>query len=49
MGDQHLNIAIAVRAGFAIKVDYKTITLEQFEDALNEMLTNPKYVIATRV
>lgn len=40
--DQQLNIGKAVNLGWAIKVDYATITEEHFEWAINEILNNPK-------
>lgn len=43
LGDQHLNIAKAVQSGFALRIDFETITQKEFDSALQEMLLNPKY------
>lgn len=39
-GDQHLNIKRASNAGWAITLNYKNITTESVQWALNEILSN---------
>lgn len=42
-GDQKLNIAGAVEKGYAIKVSYGELNEETLENALSELLNNPRY------
>jgi len=41
--DQALNIKAGEAAGFAIGLDYRTISEDKLKSALNELLTNPKF------
>ncbi|XP_016952990.1 UDP-glycosyltransferase UGT5 isoform X2 [Drosophila biarmipes] len=41
--DQHLNINQAEKAGFALRLDYRTLTAEQLRKSLLELIENPKY------
>lgn len=43
-GDQRMNIKRAEAKGYALTVDYRNITEENFSKALNELLTNPSYI-----
>lgn len=43
-GDQHVNIARAIYRGYAVKIDRYNITEENFNGALQELLTDPKYM-----
>ncbi|KAK9877424.1 hypothetical protein WA026_018537 [Henosepilachna vigintioctopunctata] len=43
--DQHGNIASAVNSGYALKLNIKTFTEDEFVNAITELLTNPKYTI----
>lgn len=42
-GDQKMNIAFAVDAGYALQVYFHNITTETISLALNELINNPKY------
>jgi glucuronosyltransferase len=42
-GDQIMNVNRAVLKGYALSLDFNDITEETFGNALNELLTNPKY------
>jgi glucuronosyltransferase len=42
-GDQKMNIAYAVDAGYALQVYFHNITEETISLALNELINNPKY------
>lgn len=42
-GDQKMNIARAIEAGYGAVVDYENVSEEALTEALQEMLTNPKY------
>ncbi|KAK4876032.1 hypothetical protein RN001_012454 [Aquatica leii] len=42
-GDQMLNIANAVTAGYAVALPFQKFTVNNFRNALNEALYNPKY------
>jgi len=42
-GDQNLNMEKNEEAGFAITLDYATLTEEKLAQALNEVITEPKY------
>lgn len=42
-GDQHLNIARAVKRGYALPLDLNKLTEERILSAVNEILSNPKY------
>ena len=44
-GDQGMNIQRAVMKGYALSLNFEDITEENFGNALNELLTNPKYQI----
>ena len=44
-GDQGMNVQRAVRKGYALSLDFEDINEENFGNALNELLTNPKYKI----
>ncbi|XP_034479892.1 UDP-glucuronosyltransferase 2C1 isoform X3 [Drosophila innubila] len=41
--DQYLNIRKGTAAGFALGVDYRTVTEEELRYSLTELLENPKY------
>ncbi|XP_017492768.1 PREDICTED: UDP-glucuronosyltransferase 2B15-like [Rhagoletis zephyria] len=41
--DQHINMKKAEAAGFAVTLDYHTLTHDDFTSGLNEVLFNPKY------
>ncbi|CAH1105627.1 unnamed protein product [Psylliodes chrysocephalus] len=41
--DQVKNIAVAVRKGYALKVDFSNLDEHSFSSALQEILDNPKY------
>ena len=43
-GDQRMNLANSERAGYALKIDYKTLTEDSLSNAINEILNNDKYV-----
>lgn len=43
-GDQHLNVARAVKRGFAYKVDLSYDLAEDLKTAIKEVTTNPKFV-----
>lgn len=42
-GDQMMNMKRAVGKGYALALDFRNITEENFSLAVNEILTNPKY------
>jgi glucuronosyltransferase len=42
-GDQVMNIKRAISKGYALSLNFQNITEENFSEALNELLTNPKY------
>jgi len=42
-GDQNLNINKCKAAGFALGVDYRTVTEKELRYSLTELLENPKY------
>jgi glucuronosyltransferase len=42
-GDQGMNIERAVQKGYALSLEIESINEENFGNALNELLTNPKY------
>ncbi|XP_046427732.1 UDP-glucosyltransferase 2-like [Neodiprion fabricii] len=42
-GDQMLNVGGYAYRGFAVYLNYETLNKESFSEALNEVLTNPKY------
>lgn len=41
--DQFINIDLYVSKNIAIKLDYKTLTVEQMDEALNKILKDPIY------
>lgn len=43
-GDQKLNAAQNERSGFGLTLDFNSLTEEQLTKALNELLSNPKYM-----
>lgn len=43
IADQHRNLHKSIRAGVAVKVDFKTLTEKSLGDAIREVLSNPKY------
>ncbi|XP_058974185.1 UDP-glycosyltransferase UGT5 [Musca domestica] len=47
-GDQFLNMAKAVANGYGILLDYKNITAEALQQAIETMLGDPKYTILVR-
>ena len=42
-GDQKMNMVQATSQGYALKIDLEEITEENVSNALNELLSNPKY------
>lgn len=44
-GDQHLNMATAQAHGYAILLSYSNLTEQSFEWAVNEILTNLRYIL----
>ncbi|XP_058804715.1 UDP-glucosyltransferase 2-like isoform X2 [Phymastichus coffea] len=42
-GDQHRNVAIFVEKNMGVKINFDNITTESLDEALNEVLKNPKY------
>ncbi|CAG7829623.1 unnamed protein product, partial [Allacma fusca] len=40
-GDQDLNIEMAERAGYALKIDILELTEKKLEDAIQEIIGNP--------
>ncbi|XP_066601628.1 UDP-glycosyltransferase UGT5-like [Prorops nasuta] len=47
-GDQYLNMAYSVQKGFALQNDFRRLTLDNFSDSLNQLLTNKSYVDAAK-
>lgn len=43
-GDQKMNIAKAVKQGYAVSLPFQDLNKQSLEEALNEILYNPKYV-----
>ncbi|KAK4876034.1 hypothetical protein RN001_012456 [Aquatica leii] len=43
LGDQEMNVAVAELNGFAKSLPFNDLNEETFENALNEVLNNPKY------
>jgi UDP:flavonoid glycosyltransferase YjiC (YdhE family) len=43
LGDQKLNMARAVSAGYGIRLDYDNVTAESLDWALKEVLENSRY------
>jgi glucuronosyltransferase len=41
-GDQRLNMARAVSAGYGVQLEYDNITAESLRWAVNEVLENPR-------
>jgi len=41
--DQEYNIADSVNKGYGVKVDFTTLTQDTLSNAINEILSNPKY------
>ncbi|XP_030562496.1 UDP-glucuronosyltransferase 2B15-like isoform X1 [Drosophila novamexicana] len=41
--DQHLNVKKGIAAGYALEVNYLTVTKEELQSSLTELLENPKY------
>ncbi|XP_073820293.1 UDP-glycosyltransferase UGT5-like [Musca autumnalis] len=48
MGDQFMNVKNAVRAGFALQLDLKSLTKELFKEKIQELWSNPRYTNAVR-
>lgn len=42
-GDQSVNLERAVAKGYALSLSFNNITEENFSEAVNELITNPKY------
>jgi len=43
LGDQKLNMARAVAAGYGVQLDYANVTAESLDWALKEVLENSRY------
>jgi len=41
--DQHLNIYQAEKAGYALRLDFRTLTADELRKSLLELIENPKY------
>uniref|UniRef100_T1PAT9 UDP-glucuronosyltransferase n=1 Tax=Musca domestica TaxID=7370 RepID=T1PAT9_MUSDO len=48
LGDQFMNVKNAVKAGFALRMDLKTLNKEEFKQKIEELWTNPRYSNAVK-
>ncbi|XP_058980270.1 LOW QUALITY PROTEIN: UDP-glucosyltransferase 2-like [Musca domestica] len=48
MGDQFMNVKNSVKAGFALRLDLRSLTKEKFKQNIQELWTNPKYSNAVK-
>uniref|UniRef100_A0A1I8M848 UDP-glucuronosyltransferase n=1 Tax=Musca domestica TaxID=7370 RepID=A0A1I8M848_MUSDO len=48
LGDQFMNVKNAVKAGFALRLDLRSLTKEKFMQSIQELWTNPRYTNAVK-
>ncbi|XP_019894248.2 UDP-glucosyltransferase 2-like [Musca domestica] len=48
MGDQFMNVKNSVKAGFALRLDLRSLTKEKFKQNIQELWTNPTYSNAVK-